>query len=163
MVKGSVSGRLVKSLRLENVNEQALTTMNPGPYLHSHSERGEKIMIPQDPRMREITQWWDEFCRSADTRPRLLETAIGKEVRRRIFEVHASDRVIDLFDELDTVLEFYFSLAKKVRSAEMWRLMLFWSLRSIILWADYAEAERQFEELDDISTGDLPEHISTHH
>jgi len=106
-------------------------------------------------------QWWDEFCRSADTRPGLLETAIGKEVRRRIFEVHASDRVIDLFDELDTVLEFYFSLAKKVRSAEMWRLMLFWSLRSIILWADYAEAERQFEELDDISTGDLPEHIST--
>ena len=90
-----------------------------------------------------------------------METAIGKEVRRRIFEVHASDRVIDLFDKLDTVLEFYFSLAKKVRSAEMWRLMLFWSLRSIILWADYAEAERQFEELDDISTGDLPEHIST--
>jgi hypothetical protein len=41
--------------------------------------------------------------------------------------------------------------------------MLFWSLRSIILWADYAETESQFEELDDISTGDLPEHISTYH
>ena len=120
-------------------------------------------MRPQDPDMRELTQWWDEFCRSGDTRPGLLETAIGKEVRRRIFEVHASDRVIDLFDKLDRVLEFYFSLTKKVRSAELWRLMLFWSLRSIILWADYAEAERQFEELDDISTGDLPEHISTYH
>ena len=120
-------------------------------------------MIPQDPSACKITQWWDEFSHAANTRQELLETAIGKEVRRRIFEVHASDRVIDLFDKLDTVLEFYFSLAKKVRSAEMWRLMLFWSLRSIIFWADYAEAESQFEELDDISTGNLPEHIATYH
>ena len=120
-------------------------------------------MIAQDPGMREITQWWDEFSRSADTRSSLLETAIGKEVVRRIFEVHSPDRVIDLFDKLDIVLEFYFSLAKKVRSAEIWRLMLFWSLRSIILWADYAAADSQFEELDDISTGNLPEHIATYH
>ena len=68
-------------------------------------------MIPQDPGMREITRWWDEFCRSADTRQELLEAAISKEVRRHIFEVHAPDKVIDLFDKLDTVLEFYFSLA----------------------------------------------------
>ena len=54
-----------------------------------------------------------------------METAVGKEVRRRIFEVHVSDEVVDLFDKLDTVFEFYFSLAKKVRSTEMWRLMLF--------------------------------------
>lgn len=120
-------------------------------------------MIAQDPGMGEIHKWWDEFFRSGETRQELLETAIGKEVRRRIFEVRASDRVTDLFDKLETVLEFYFSLAKKVRSAEMWRLMLFWSLRSIILWADYAEAESQFEELDEVSTGTLPEHISTYH
>jgi hypothetical protein len=120
-------------------------------------------MTPQDPGMREIIQWWDEFSRRADTRPGLLETAIGKELRRRIFAVHSSDRMIDLFDKLDIVLEFYFSLAKKVRSAEMWRLMFFWSLRSIILWADYAEAENQSEELDDISTGDLPEPAATYH
>jgi hypothetical protein len=103
-----VPGRLIESLRLVSVNEQALTTVNPGLYLHSYSERGEEIMIPQDPGMREITQWWDEFCRSADTRPGLLETAIGKEVRRRIFEVHAPEKVVDMFEKLDTVLEFYF-------------------------------------------------------
>ena len=45
----------------------------------------------------------------------------------------------------------------------MWRLMLFWSLQSIILWADYTEAESEFEELDGISTGDLSEPISTYH
>src|ERR1700730_5092423 len=101
-------------------------------------------MIPQDPGMGEITQWWDEICRGADTRQQLLDTAIGKEVRRRIFEIRAADEVVCLFDKLDTVLEFYFSLAKKVRSTEMWRLMLFWSLRPIILLDDYAEAESQF-------------------
>jgi hypothetical protein len=120
-------------------------------------------MIPQDPGMREITQWWDEFSRSADTRPGLLETAIGKEVVRRIFEVHSPDRVIDLFDKLDAILEFYFSLAKKVRSAEMWRLMLFWSLRSIMLWADYTELESELEELDSVSTGNPSEATSTYH
>jgi hypothetical protein len=120
-------------------------------------------MIPQDPGMREITQWWDEVCRSANTRQELLETAIGKEVRRRIFEVHASDEVVGLFDKLDTLLEFYFSLAKKVRSTEMWRLMLFWSLQSIILWADYTELESELEELDGVSTGDPPEPASTYH
>jgi hypothetical protein len=119
-------------------------------------------MIPQDPGMCEITRWWDEFCRSSDTRPELLETAIGNEVRRRIFEVHASDQVADLFDKLDTVLKFYFSLAKKVRSTEMWRLMLFWSF-SIILWADYTELESELEELDGISTGNPSEATSTYH
>ena len=113
--------------------------------------------------MREITQWWDEFCRSADTRPGLLETTIGKEVRRRIFEVHVSDEVVCLFEKLDTVLEFYFSLAKKVRSTEMWRLMLFWSLQSIVLWADYTELESELEELDSVSTGDPSEATSTYH
>ena len=113
--------------------------------------------------MCEITQWWDEFCRSAGTRPGLLETAIGKEVRRRIFEVHASDQVVDLFDKLDTVLEFYFSLAKRVRSTEMWRLMLFWSLMSLLLWADCAEADSELEGLDEISTGNPPEPASTYH
>jgi hypothetical protein len=99
-------------------------------------------MIPQDPGMCEITQWWDEFCHSVNTKPGLLETAIGKEVRRRIFEVQASYQVADLFDKLDTVLEFYFLLAKRVRSTEMWRLMLFWSLMSLLLWADYADGQR---------------------
>jgi hypothetical protein len=65
-------------------------------------------MIPQDPGMREITQWWDEFCRSTDTRQELLETAIGNEVRRRIFEVHASDEVVCLFEKLDMVLDLLF-------------------------------------------------------
>ena len=120
-------------------------------------------MTPQDSGMREITQWWDEFCRSVDTKHGLLETAIGKKVRRRIFEIDASDKVIDLFDKLDTVLEFYLSLAKRVRSTEMWRLMLFWSLMSLLLWADCAEAECQLEELDDISTGSGPEPASTYH
>jgi hypothetical protein len=120
-------------------------------------------MLPQDHGMREITQWWDEFYRSADTRQKLLETAIGKEVRRRIFEVHASDEVVFLFDKLDTVLEFYFSLAKKARSTEMWKLMLFWSLQSIILWADYTELESELEELDGISTGNPSEATSTYH
>jgi hypothetical protein len=120
-------------------------------------------MIPQDPGMREITQWWDEFCRSAGTRPELLETAIGKEVRGRIFEVHASDQVVDLFDKLDTVLEFYFSLAKRVRSTEMWRLMLFWSLMSLLLWVDCAEADSELEEVDEIAAGNLPEPTSTYH
>jgi hypothetical protein len=64
---------------------------------------------------------------------------------------------------LDTVLEFYFSLAKKVRSTEMWKLMLFWSLRSIILWADYTELESELEGLEGISTGNLPEPASTYH
>jgi hypothetical protein len=113
--------------------------------------------------MREITQWWDEFCRSPDTRQALLRTAIATEVRRRIFEVHAPDEVVWLFDKLDMVLEFYLSLARKVRSTEMWRLMLFWSMMSIILWADYTEAEREVEELPDISTGDPPEPASTYH
>jgi hypothetical protein len=99
----------------------------------------------------------DEFCRSADTRPELLETAIGKEVRRRIFEVHASDQVVDLFDKLDAILEFYLSLTKKARSTEMWKLMLFWSLQSIILWADYTELESELEELDGVSTGNPSE------
>jgi hypothetical protein len=120
-------------------------------------------MIPQDPGMRDITEWWDEFCRRAATRQELLETAIGKEVRRRIFEVHASDEVVGLFDKLDMVLEFYFSLAKKVRSTEMWRLMLFWSLQSVILWADYTELESELEEMGGISTGDPPEPVSTYH
>ena len=120
-------------------------------------------MIPSDPGMREITKWWDEFCRSADTKQGLLETAVGKEVRRRLFEVHVSDEVVDLFDKLDTVFEFYFSLAKKVRSTEMWRLMLFWSMMSLLLWADYTEAESQFEELDGISTANLPEPAPTYH
>jgi hypothetical protein len=80
-------------------------------------------MIPQDPDMHEITEWWDEFCDTTDTRQEVLETAVGKEVRRRIFEVHDSDEVVCLFEKLDTVVEFYFSLAKKVRSTEMWRLM----------------------------------------
>jgi hypothetical protein len=130
---------------------------------HSYSDRDEEIMISQDHGIREITQWWDEFCRSTDTRQELLETAIGKEVRRRIFEVHVSDEVVCLFEKLDTVLEFYFSLAKKVRSTEMWRLMLFWSLQSVILWADYTELESELEELDGISTGDPPEPASTYH
>ena len=120
-------------------------------------------MIPQDPDMHEITQWWDEFCGAPDTPQELLQTAVGKEVRRRIFEVHASDQVVDLFDKLDTVLEFYFSLAKKVRSTEMWRLMLFWSMMSIILWADYTEAESETEELEGISTGNSREPASTYH
>jgi hypothetical protein len=163
MVEGSVLGRLIKSLRLSRVNEQALITVNPGLYLRSYLERGEEIMIPQDPSMCEITQWWDEFCRRAGTRQELLETAIGKEVRRRIFEVYASDEVVGLFDKLDMVLEFYFSLAKKVRSTEMWRLMLFWSLQSVILLADYTELESELEELGGISTGDPPEPVSTYH
>ncbi len=120
-------------------------------------------MIPPDLGMLEITKWWDEFCCSADTKQGLLETAIGKEVRRRIFEVHASDEMVYLFDKLDTVLEFYFSLAKKVRSTEMWRLMLFWSMMSLLLWADYTEAESQREELDGKSTANLPEPASTYH
>ena len=120
-------------------------------------------MIPQDPGMREITQWWDEVCRSANTRQELLETAIGKEVRRRIFEVHASDQVVDLFDKLDTILEFYLSFTKKARSTEMWKLMLFWSLQSIILWADYTELESELEELDGVSTGNPSEATSTYH
>jgi hypothetical protein len=120
-------------------------------------------MISQDSGMHEITQRWDEFCRSTDTRQEVLETAIGKEVRRRIFEVHASGELIFLFDNLDTVLEFYFSLAKKVRSTEMWKLMLFWSLQSIALRADYTKLESEPEELDDISTGDPSEATSTYH
>ena len=120
-------------------------------------------MIPQDPGVCKITQWWDEFSRSVNTRQELLETAIGKEVRRRIFEVHASDEMVGLFDKLDTLLEFYFTLAKKVRSTEMWRLMLFWSLQSVILWADYTELESELEELDGVSTGDPPEPALTYH
>jgi hypothetical protein len=120
-------------------------------------------MIPQDPDMHEITQWWDEFCGTPDTRQEVLETAVGKEVRRRIFEVHASDEVVCLFEKLDTVLEFYFSLAKKVRSTEMWRLMLFWSMMPIILWADYTAAESETEELEGISTGNSREPASTYH
>jgi hypothetical protein len=87
----------------------------------------------------------------------------SKEVRGRIFEVHASDQVVDLFDKLDTVLEFYFSLAKRVRSTEMWRLMLFWSLMSLLLWVDCAEADSELEEVDEIATGNLPEPTSTYH
>ena len=113
--------------------------------------------------MREITQWWDEFCGTTDTRQKLLETALGKEVRRRIFELRASDLVVDLFDRLDIVLEFYLSLARKVRSTEMWRLMLFWSMMSIILWADYTEGESETEELEGISTGNSREPASTYH
>ena len=120
-------------------------------------------MIPQDLGMCEITQWWDEFCRSTDTRQELLETAIGKEVRRRIFEVHVSEEVVCLFEKLDAVLKFYFSLTKKVRSTEMWRLMLFWSLQSIVLWADYTELESELEELDSVSTGNPSEATSTYH
>jgi hypothetical protein len=149
-------------LQFASFNEQALTAVNLGLYL-IHILIGEIIMIPSDHDMYEITKWWDEFCRSADTKQGLLETAIGKEVRRRIFEVHASDEVVDLFDKLETVLEFYFSLAKKVRSTEMWRLMLFWSMMSLLLWADYTEAESQPEELDGISTANLPEPASTYH
>jgi hypothetical protein len=133
-----------------------------GLYLR-YTDRDEEIMTPQDPDMREITQWWDDFCGAADTRQELLETAIGKEVRRRIFEIHTSDQVVDLFDKLDTVLEFYFSLAKKVRSTEMWRLMLFWSMMSIILWADYTKAESETEEFEGISTGNSREPASTYH
>ena len=120
-------------------------------------------MIPQKPDMHEITQWWDEFCGTPDTPQELLETAVGKEVRRRIFEVHASDEVVCLFEKLDTVLEIYFSLAKKVRSTEMWRLMLFWSMMSIILWADYTKADNETEELEGRSTGNLREPASTYH
>jgi hypothetical protein len=120
-------------------------------------------MIPQDPGMGEITQWWDEICRGADTRQQLLDTAIGKEVRRRIFEIRAADEVVCLFDKLDTVLEFYFSLAKKVQSTEMWRLMLFWSMMSLLLWADYTKGNSELEELDTISTGNPPEPASTYH
>jgi hypothetical protein len=120
-------------------------------------------MIPQDPGICEITQWWDEFCCSADTRQGLLETAVGKEVRRRIFEVHVSDEVVDLFDKLDTVLAFYLSMAKKVRSTEMWRQMLFWSMMSIILWADFTKGESDVEELDGISPGNPPQPASTYH
>ena len=120
-------------------------------------------MIPQDLGMREITRWWDEFCRSADTRPGLLETAIGKEVRRRIFEVHAPEKVVDMFEKLETVLVFYFSLAKRVRSTEMWRIMMFWSLMSLLLWADHTEAESQLDEFDGISTGNLSEPAATYH
>ena len=87
----------------------------------------------------------------------------SKEVRGRIFEVHASDQVVDLFDKLDTVLEFYFSLAKRVRSTEMWRLMLFWSMMSLLLWADYTKGNSELEELDTISTGNPPEPASTYH
>jgi hypothetical protein len=111
----------------------------------------------------EITQWWDEFCRSPDSRQALLRTAIVTEVRKRIFEVHAPDEVIWLFDKLDMVLDFYLSLARKVRSTEMWRLMLFWSMMSIILWAEYAEAESTVEEFSDISTGNRAEPASTYH
>jgi hypothetical protein len=128
-----------------------------------YTDRDEEIMIPQDPDMHEITQWWDEFCSTPDTPQELLETAVGKEVRRRIFEVHASDEVVCLFEKLDTILEFYFSLAKKVRSTEMWRLMLFWSMMSIILWADYTKAESETEELEGISTGNSREPASTYH
>jgi hypothetical protein len=120
-------------------------------------------MIPQDPGMREITQWWDEFCRSADTRRGLLETAIGKEVRRRIFEVHAPEKVVDMFEKLETVLVFYFSLAKRVRSTGMWRVMMFWSLMSLLLWADYTEAESQLGEFDGISTENLSDPAATYH
>jgi hypothetical protein len=45
----------------------------------------------------------------------------------------------------------------------MWRLMLFWSLQSVILGADYTELESELEELDGISTGDPPEPASTYH
>jgi hypothetical protein len=113
--------------------------------------------------MHEITQWWDEFCGTPDTPQELLETAVGKEVRRRIFELHASDEIVCLFEKLDTVLEFYLSLAKKVRSTEMWRLMLFWSMMSIILWADYTEAESETEEMEGISTGNSRQPASTYH
>jgi hypothetical protein len=132
-------------------------------YIFSTLDRDEELMIPQDPDMHEITQWWDEFCGTPDTRQEVLETAVGKEVRKRIFEVHASDEVVCLFEKLDTVLEFYFSLAKKVRSTEMWRLMLFWSMMSIILWADYTKAESETEELEGISTGNSREPASTYH
>ena len=37
-------------------------------------------MIPHDIAMREITNLWDEFCRSQDTKQELLETAIGKSL-----------------------------------------------------------------------------------
>ena len=120
-------------------------------------------MIPQDPDMHEITQWWNEFCGNSDSPQELLETAVGKEVRRHIFEVNASDEIAGLFEKLDTVLEFYFSLAKKVRSTEMWRLMLFWSMMSIMLWADYTRAESETEELEGISTGNSRELASTYH
>ena len=113
--------------------------------------------------MYEITQWWDEFYRSTDTRQELLATAIGEAVRKRIFEIKAPNEVISLFDRLDTVVEFYLSLAKKVRSTETWRLMLFWSMMSLLLWADYTEAESQLEELDGKSTANLPEPASTYH
>jgi hypothetical protein len=113
--------------------------------------------------MREITQWWNEFFDATDTRQEVLETAVGKEVRRRIFEVRASDEVVCLFQKLDTVLEFYFSLTKKVRLTEMWRLMLLWSMMSIILWADYTKTESETEELEGLSTGDSREPASTYH
>jgi hypothetical protein len=132
-------------------------------YIFSIPDRDEELMIAQDPDMHEITRWWDEFCATPDMRQEVLETAVGKEVRRRIFEVHASDEVVCLFEKLDTVLEFYFSLAKKVRSTEMWRLMLFWSMMSIILWADYTKAESETEELEGISTGNSREPASTYH
>jgi hypothetical protein len=120
-------------------------------------------MEPQDLGMYEITQWWDEFYRSTDTRQELLATAIGEAVRKRIFEIKAPNEVISLFDRLDTVVEFYLSLAKKVRSTEMWKAMLFWSMTSIILWADYADGESELEELNGISTGHPPEAASTYH
>jgi hypothetical protein len=45
----------------------------------------------------------------------------------------------------------------------MWKLMLFWSLQSIILWADYTELESELEELDGVSTGNPSEATSTYH
>jgi len=90
-------------------------------------------------------------------------SAIGEEVRKRIFEVREANDVIWLFDKLDTVVGFYLSLGKRVRSTENWHAVLFWSLLSIMLWADHTQLEAEVEELDGSPAENATGAVSTYH
>jgi hypothetical protein len=120
-------------------------------------------MKPTTPDMDQITKWWQEFRGNTSSKDDLLATAIGEEVRKRIFEVREANDVIFLFDKLDMVIGFYLSLGKRIRSTEDWQEMLFWSLLSILLWADHTQLAAELEELDGAPAQNAIGAVSTFH